>query len=100
MNKELKSAAYTRIVLLLYWWASQGIVKLLFEADNKRKFNNQVTFINYCFVLFSLVYVIGIYHIVGPYHTAGFYKAFIIFNFIYLSIGNLFNSILTNNFKN
>ena len=100
MNKELKSIAYTLIILLVYWWASKGIAKLLFKADNKHKFNNQVAFINYCFVLFSLVYVIGIYHIVGPYHVDGFYKAFIIFNLIYLVIGNIFNSFTNFNFKN
>ena len=100
MNKELKSAAYTIIILLFYWWASKGIVKLFFNIDNKYKFESRVKFINYCLVLFSLIYIIGIYHIVGPFHTANFYKAFIIFNLIYLTLGNIFNSIPTNNFKN
>ena len=100
MNKEIKSIAYTLIILLVYWWASKGIVKLFFNTNDKRKFDNQVKFLNYCFVLFSLVYLIGIYHIVGPFHTAGFYKAFIIFNLIYLVIGNIFNSFINFNFKN
>ena len=100
MNKEIKSAAYTLMFLLVYFWASQGIVKLFFNTNDKRKFDNQVKFLNYCFVLFSLVYLIGIYHIVGHFHTAGFYKAFIIFNLIYLALGNIFNALPANNFKN
>jgi len=100
MNKEIKSIAYTFIFLLIYFWASKGIVKLFFNTNDKRKFDNQVKFLNYCFVLFSLVYLIGIYHIVGPFHTAGFYKAFVIFNFVYLALGNLVNSLVISNFKN
>ena len=100
MNKEIKSIAYTLIILLVYWWASKGIVKLFFNTNDKRKFDNQVKFLNYCFVLFSLVYLIGIYHIVGPFHKAGFYKAFVILNFVYLALGNLVNSLVISNFKN
>lgn len=100
MNKQIKSAAYTLMFLLIYYWASKGIVKLLFSTDNEYRFDGRVKFINYSFVLFSLFYIIGIYHIVGPYHTESFYKYFAIFNFIYLAVGNLFNSLITNNFKN
>lgn len=100
MNKEIKSAAYTLIFLLIYLWAAKGIVKLLFNTDDEYKFDGRVKFINYSLVLFSLVYIIGIYHIVGPYHTAECYKAFVIFNFIYLAVGNIFNSSIINNFKN
>lgn len=100
MNKEIKSIAYTFLFLLIYLWAAKGIVKLFFNTNDKRKFDNQVKFLNYCFVLFSLVYIIGIYHIVGPYHTAGFYKVFVILNFIYLALGNLVNSLIISNFKN
>jgi hypothetical protein len=100
MNKQIKSAAYTLIFLLIYYWASKGIVKLLFNTNNEYRFDGRVKFINYSLVLFSLFYIIGIYHIVGPYHTESFYKYFIILNFIYLAVGNLFNSLITSNFKN
>lgn len=100
MNKEIKSIAYTFIVLFIYLWAAKGIVKLLFNTDDEYKFDGRVRFINYFLVLFSIFYIIGIYHIVGPYHTAGFYKAFVIFNFIYLALGNISNALPANNFKN
>lgn len=100
MEKQIKSAAYTLIFLLVYYWASKGIVKLLFNTKNETHFNGRVKLINYSLIIFSLFYIIGIYHIVGPYHTESFYKYFIIFNFIYLAVGNLFNSIIISNFKN
>jgi hypothetical protein len=100
MNKQIKSAAYTLMFLLIYYWASKGIVKLLANTTNQRIFDARVQLINYSIVIFSLFYIVGIYHIVGPYHTESFYKYFIIFNFIYLAVGNLFNSLITNNFKN
>jgi hypothetical protein len=100
MNKQIKSAAYTLIFLLVYYWASKGIVKLLFNTDNEYRFNGRVKLINYFVVIFSLFYIVGIYHIVGPYRTEEFYKAFIMFNFIYVTTGNLFNALITNNFKN
>ena len=100
MNKEIKSIAYTFIFLLIYLWATKGIVKLLFNTDDEYKFDGRVRFINYLLVLFSIFFIIGIYHIVGPYHTAGCYKMFIVFNFIYLVVGNIFNSTIVSNFKN
>ena len=99
MDRQIKSAAYTLIFLLIYYWASKGIVKLLFNTKNEYRFDGRVKLINYSLVLFSLIYIIGIYHVVGPYHTESFYKYFVIFNFIYLAVGNLFNSLITNNFK-
>jgi len=100
MNKEIKSIAYTFIFLLIYLWATKGIVKLLFNTDDEYKFDGRVRFINYSLTLFTIFYIIGIYHIVGPYHTAGFYKAFVILNFVYLALGNLVNSLVISNFKN
>jgi hypothetical protein len=100
MNKQIKSVAYTLIFLLVYYWASKGIVRLLFNTKDKYQFDGRVKFINYFLVLFSLFYIVGIYHIVGPYHTESFYKYFVIFNFIYLAVGNLVNSLPLNNFKN
>lgn len=99
MNKQLKSAAYTFIFLLIYYWASKGIVRLLFNTNDEEQFDGRVKFINYSLVLFSLIYVIGIYHIVGPYHTESFYKYFVIFNFIYLAVGNLIHALPRNNLK-
>jgi hypothetical protein len=96
MNRELKSLAYTLGILLIYYWASKGMVKLLMNVKNQNMFDARVRLLNYSLVLSSLVFIIGIYHIVGPYHTEAFYKMFIIAHFIYLVLGNFVNSLIKN----
>jgi hypothetical protein len=96
MNKELKSLAYTLGILLIYYWASKGITKLLMNTRNQNMFDARVRLLNYSLILSSLVFIIGIYHIVGPYRTEVFYKMFIIVHFIYLVLGNLVNSLIKN----
>ena len=56
MNKEIKSIAYTFIFLLIYLWATKGIVKLLFNTDDEYKFDGRVRFINYSLILFTIFY--------------------------------------------
>jgi hypothetical protein len=96
MNKELRSIGYTLIILLVYYWASKGIIKLLANTTNQRMFDARVRLINYSIVIFSGVFIIGIYHIVGPYHTKAFYKTFVMLHFAYLFVGNFINSLIKN----
>jgi hypothetical protein len=92
--KELRSLGYTLILFLLYYWASKGIVKLLFNNKTEDIFNARVRFFNMLLVLITFGYVIGIYHLVGPVYIESYYKIFIFIHFGYVVIGNLLNSII------
>jgi hypothetical protein len=93
MNKDLKSFLWSIAIVLLYIYATAGIIKLLWNTKDDYKFEGRVKFISYLLFIFSAIYVIGIYHVVGPYLVAPFYKVFIYSHLGYLMLGSFVNTI-------
>ena len=93
MNKQLKSWAWSIAIVLLYFYATRGVVKLLWNTSNVHMFEGRVKFIMYLLFFFSLVYIVGIYHLVGSHNVDPFYKVFIGFHVIYLITGSFYNSL-------
>jgi hypothetical protein len=101
MYKELKSLLIMLTIFGLYVYATIGLLKLLQVTDNKKDFIKYVSTIMVSIFIFSLIYIIGIGKIVKSHEVImDFYGGFIIFNLIYLVIGNIFNSFINFNFKN
>ena len=96
MNNNLKSWAWTIAIVLLYIYATAGIIKLLWNTQDDYKFEGRVKFISYLLFIFSAIYIIGIYHLVGSYYVGPFYKAFIVSHFVFLVLGSFYNSLSIN----
>lgn len=94
MNKELKSLLSSLGVILIYFYATAGIVKLLWNTDDDNVFTLRVKFLVTLSFLFSFIYIIGIYYIVGPYYVEKFYEMFIIAQLIYIGIGIVVNLLI------
>lgn len=94
MNKDLKSLLTSLGIILIYFVATAGIVKLLWNTKDSNIFAIRVKFLVTLLCLFSFIYVVGIYHVVGPYHTEGFYKLFLIVQLIYVGVGLISSSLI------
>lgn len=98
MNKSIKSYLNSLAIILIFYFATRGIVKLFWKDKDKEIVRARTYIIFVAMFFLSLLYIVGIYHIVGPKNTNTFYKIYIFLAFIYLIIGILYdnytNSIL------
>jgi len=94
MDKDLKSLLTSLGLILLYYYATAGIVKLIWNTDDDYRFEGRVKFLTLLSILFSIIYVFGIYYIVGSYHVDAFYKGFIIAQLIYVGLGVVLNMLI------
>jgi hypothetical protein len=94
MNKDLKSLLTSLGIILIYFVATAGIVRLLWNTKDDSIFAVRVKFLVTLSFLFSFIYIVGIYHIVGPYHTEAFYKLFLAAQLIYVGVGLISSSLI------
>ena len=87
MNKKLKSLLISAAIVFIYVFATLGIVRLFWNTNNIDKFEGRAILIGILLVIFSLVYIIGIYHIVGVRRVDNFYTGLLIFHVLYLIVG-------------
>lgn len=93
-NKDIKSILTSLGIILLYQYATAGLVKLIWNTDDDYKFEGRVKFLSLLLVLCSIIYVFGIYYIVGVYRVDAFYKVFLIGQFIYVGLGVALNMVI------
>lgn len=96
MNKNLKSWLNCLIVILIFFYATAGIVKLFWNTKDEYIFETRVKFLLLLLFTASIFYVIGIYHIVGPAQVVLFYNVYIFIAFGYLGVGIISNLFLKN----
>ena len=87
MNSKLKSLLTSAAVVFIYLFATLGIVRLFWNTNDVDKFEGRAKFIGILLILFTIVYIIGIYHIVGVAKVDIYYYGLIIFHVIYLVLG-------------
>ena len=87
MNPKLKSLLTSAAIVFIFLFATLGIVRLFWNTDDSYKFEGRAKFIGILLILFTFVYVIGIYHIVGVARVDNYYFGLIIFLIVYLVVG-------------
>lgn len=87
MNSKLKSLLTSAAVVFIYLFATLGIVRLFWNTNDVDKFEGRAKFIGILLILFTIVYIIGIYHIVGVAKVDNYYYGLITFHVIYLVVG-------------
>jgi hypothetical protein len=97
MNKNIRSLLQSLSVILIFYYATVGIVKLLWNTTNEYIFDTRVKFIILLYFTVSIFYVIGIYHIVGHVHVDYYYYAYIFIVIAYLIIGIIANLFIRDN---
>lgn len=87
MNKDLKSFMCSLVFILLYFYATAGIVKLFWNTKIEYMFSGRVKFLVYLHVLVALIAIILPYHLFGPQNNDGLYRVNVIYHFIYIMLG-------------
>jgi hypothetical protein len=91
MNKNLRSLLQSLAVILIFFYATAGIVKLFWNTDNEYVFEVRVKFLTLFLFTISFFYIIGIYYIVGHANVDPFYYVFIFIALAYLVVGIIAN---------
>lgn len=63
MNREAKSLINSLIVILFYYFALVGIVKLFWNTQSENQFDGRVKFLGLLLILLTIVGVIVPYHL-------------------------------------
>ena len=94
LEKTIKSLFTSIGIILLYFYATVGVVKLFGNTKDDYRFEGRVKFLLLFSILFSIVYVIGIYHLVGVHRVDYYYQVFLIYHVLYILIGFILNILI------
>ena len=92
MEKYLKSVIISLSIILLYFYATEGMVRL-FDSDVSKRNGRISTAMTLLFII-SFILIIASYHIVGPRNVNGLYMSIIVFHFAYLILGSGVNFLI------
>jgi hypothetical protein len=97
--KQLEKLVTPLIVLFIYYWACEGMTKLIWNKKDSEQFKSMVKFLGLSLILGSILYIFGTYAMFGPApsHMKIWYQIFLAFHLSFLGFGNLLNVILKRN---
>lgn len=87
MNKELKSLVNSLIIILLYYIALVGIVKLFWNTQSEYQFEGRVKFLGLLLILLTIVGVIVPYHLFSTGVVDIIYQVIIAGHLLLLLVG-------------
>jgi hypothetical protein len=96
MSKDLKSFMWSLAFILLYFYATAGIVKLFWNTKNKYMFSGRVKILVYLHVLVTLIAVILPYNLFGASNTDTIYKIKIVNHSLYILLGLITKTLIKN----
>jgi hypothetical protein len=92
MEKYLKSVIISLSIVLLYFYATEGMVRLFDNDVSKR--NGRISIAMTLLFIISFVLIIVSYHVMGPHDVNGLYMSIIIFHLSYLTLGSSVNFLI------
>lgn len=95
MENTIKSYLYSFLVILVFYYATRGIVRLFWNHSNNEVVKAR-TFILFVSLFFgSLFYIIVTYHLAGgkTEYVQIFYKIYLFLSFIYIVLGLIYDII-------
>jgi hypothetical protein len=97
--KQLEKLVTPLVILFIYYWACEGMTKLIWNKKDSEQFKSMVKFLGLSLILGSILYIFGTYAMFGPApsHMKIWYQIFLAFHLFYLGFGNLLNVILKRN---
>ena len=92
MEKYLKSVIVSLSIVLLYFYATEGMVRLF--SKDVSKHNGRISLTMTLLFIVSFVLIIVPYHIMGPHDVNNLYMFIIIFHLVYLTLGSSINFLI------
>jgi len=99
MEKTIRSYLNSLIVILIFYYATRGIVKLLWNHKDKEVVKARTFFLFTSLFIGSFIYIIVIYHLVDgkTVLVQFFYKIYIFLAFLYVVVGIIYDIISNSN---
>ncbi len=91
MKKEIRSILWSLSIVLLYLYATKGLVRLFWNTTDEYKFEGRVKFLIYLQILLAPILIIVPYHLLGPSRVEGVYWGIIVYFLAYILLGAIFN---------
>jgi hypothetical protein len=101
MEKTIRSYLNSLIIIFIFYFATRGIVKLLWN-HNDRKVVKARTFILFtCLFIGSFFYIVITYHLVDgkTEMVRFFYKIYLLIAFLYIVVGLIYDIVSSSNLK-
>jgi len=86
-EKLFKSLIASATVVLLYIFATVGIVKLFWNSPNVNEVDGRIKFLGLILIILTAILLIIPYHIFGYEAVTGLYYVIIAFHALYLLVG-------------
>lgn len=99
MEKSIRSYLNSLIVIFIFYFATRGIVKLLWNHQDKEVVKART------FIVFASLFIGSFFYIIITYHLVDgktemvrfFYKIYILLAFLYIVVGLIYDIISSSN---
>jgi hypothetical protein len=97
MEKNIRSYLNSLIVIFIFYFATRGIVKLLWNHNNRDVVKARTFILFTCLFIGSFFYIVITYHLVdGKTEMVRiFYKIYLFLAFLYIVVGLIFDIVST-----
>jgi hypothetical protein len=101
MEKNIRSYLNSLIVIFIFYFATRGIVKLLWNHNNRDIVKARTFILFTCLFIGSFFYIVITYHLVdGKTEMVRiFYKIYLFLAFLYIVVGLIFDIVSNSNLK-
>ena len=101
MEKSIRSYLNSLIVIFIFYFATRGIVKLLWNHQDKEVVKART------FIVFASLFIGSFFYIIITYHLVDgktemvrfFYKIYLLLAFLYIVVGLIYDIVSSSNLK-
>lgn len=101
MEKSIRSYLNSLIVIFIFYFATRGIVKLLWNHKDREVIKARTFILFACLFIGSFFYIIITYHLVDgkTVMVHFFYKIYLFLAFLYIVVGLIYDIVSSSNLK-
>ena len=101
MEKTIRSYLNSLIVIFIFYYATRGIVKLLWNHNNRDVVKARTFILFACLFIGSFFYIIITYHLVDgkTVMVHFFYKIYLFLAFLYIVVGLIYDIVSSSTLK-
>jgi hypothetical protein len=101
MEKNIRSYLNSLIVIFIFYFATRGIVKLLWNHNDREVVKARTFILFTCLFIGSFFYIVITYHLVdGKTEIVRiFYKIYLFLAFLYIVVGLIYDIVSNSNLK-
>ena len=101
MEKSIRSFLNSMMVIFIFYFATRGIVKLLWNHKDREVIKARTFILFTCLFIGSFFYIIITYHLVDgkTVMVHFFYKIYLFLAFLYIVVGLIYDIVSSSNLK-